>query len=74
MGRHAGSSAAETPGTDNGMPYGSLSGEQRASEFDGSHNDPSGYADRNFPQATGGSGARVEPVQQGRQYPDPNKK
>lgn len=71
MGRHKGNAANEPVGTDSGPPFSKLSGELKAFEFDQSHQDPAGYAARNFPAAQSGN-MRTEPVQPGREYPDPN--
>lgn len=46
MGRHSG----KTPKTDMGPAFGKLAPENKADEFDASHADPRGYAERNFPQ------------------------
>jgi hypothetical protein len=58
-------------GTDAGVPFNQLSGEGKAAEFEASASDPAGYAARNFPAAQSGN-VRTEPVQRGREYPDPN--
>lgn len=47
MGKHSGGSAKE-PRTDQGKGFGEMSGAEKAKEFDASHNDPKGYAERNF--------------------------
>lgn len=46
MGRHSGNA----PKTDMGPAFQSLAPENKAAEFDSSHEDPRGYAERNFPQ------------------------
>lgn len=47
MGKHS-KGRADEPTTDQGKPYGEMSGEEKGREFDASHRDPRGYADRNF--------------------------
>lgn len=39
-------------GTDQGKPFDRMTPEQKATEFDASHEDPTGYADRNFTGST----------------------
>lgn len=53
MGKHNGKKDKE-PGTDLGVPFDNMTGVQKAIEFDRSHDDPKGYADRNF-QGTSGN-------------------
>lgn len=43
MGKHKG-----TGNTDAGKPFKDLTPKQKADEFDASHQDPKGYAERNF--------------------------
>lgn len=71
MGKHKGNAAKEPVGTDAGVPFSQMSGQEKAAEFEASSADPAGYATRNFPTAQSGN-ARTEPVPQGREYPDPN--
>lgn len=47
MGRR-GKGNAEEPMTDGGKPFGQMSGEEKAKEFDASIANPGGYAARNF--------------------------
>lgn len=56
-GKHKGKSAAE-PTTDAGRPFGQLTGEQKAAEFDASIADPGGYADRNFDTENNGEAGK----------------
>jgi hypothetical protein len=53
MGKHSGKPAGE-PTTDAGKPFNQMSGEEKGKEFDASHNDPKGYASRNFTQENAG--------------------
>lgn len=46
-GKHGGR-GDEKPGTDAGPAFDTLSGEEKAEEFDASQSDPVGYAARNF--------------------------
>lgn len=71
MGKHKGNAANEPVGTDAGIPFNQMSGPEKAAEFEASASDPAGYAARNFPAAQSGN-VRTEPVQPGREYPDPN--
>lgn len=47
MGKHSGKGAQE-PRTNGGKPFDQMSGPEKAKEFDDSHADPKGYAQRNF--------------------------
>ena len=47
MGNHRGVGDT-SPGTDKGPAFDTLSGEEKAEEFDASVEDPRGYAARNF--------------------------
>jgi hypothetical protein len=55
MGKHGGGSAKE-PRTDQGKGFGEMSPEEKGREFDSSHSDPKGYADRNFSNENRSSG------------------
>lgn len=60
MGKHKGkpdSQEPSVPGTDTGIPFDTMTGEQKAGEFDSSLNDPTGYAARNFRQDNANGGA-----------------
>lgn len=51
MGKHSGDPDNREPsvaGTDAGVPFGTLDGAARGTEFDASHDSPTGYAERNF--------------------------
>lgn len=54
-GKHSGKPASE-PKTDQGKPFNQMSGEEKAKEFDASHKDPRGYAERNFSNENRGQG------------------
>lgn len=56
MGKHSGRGDAAA-GTDAGPAWESLSGEERAAEFDASTEDPHGYAERNFGAHEGDPGS-----------------
>lgn len=43
-----GKAPAQEPTTDQGKPFGQMSGSEKGREFDASHSDPKGYANRNF--------------------------
>lgn len=47
MGKHSGNKRPEST-TDQGKPFGQMSGSEKAEEFDSSHKNPRGYAARNF--------------------------
>lgn len=47
---------AEEPMTDQGKPFGQMSGEEKGREFDASTSDPRGYAQRNFGSDNRGQG------------------
>jgi hypothetical protein len=52
MGKHEGAQDYK-PGTDAGDAFDTLKPEEKAQEFDASHEDPRGYANRNFGSDTG---------------------
>lgn len=57
MGKHQGPGDI-APGTDAGPSFETMDAEEKAAEFDASHDDPSGYAERNFGADPDSAGTR----------------
>jgi len=58
MAKHNRGGVAKEPKTDQGKPFGQMSGEEKGKEFDASLKNPGGYAARNFSNENQGRNGR----------------